>query len=411
MTEISIIIPVYNAELFLKESLESVINQNFKNMEIICVDDGSTDKSLSILKKYSNKYDFIKVFSKQNEGSGKARNFAMDKASGKYIAFLDSDDIFLCKNALCDMYEVAFKNNADMVSANLKGITLNGEIVENNILNTYDKKEVITANDYGIPWEFYKNIYKKSFLDENNIIFPDLLRGQDPVFLSKVLSNIDKIYTVAVDLYGYRYPKRRSLYKINNYQKRFDYIIQFKYCFDILNKAGLNNLAEKYLDRLYEFLDFSYNRYNADIEKIIHEVFKTHKSILSECQNHIVKPKISVIARVNSIESIKSLLNQSFKEFEVLCISDLNLDEIISHDARVKITNNDVNDLIYHTRGDYIYLFDNYLLKKNYLKKLYANNSKKLMDRSEAINSNLSFKKDISFIQKIKKKLFKFNKT
>ena len=119
--KISIIMPVYNDGYVIEESLNSVMNQTLEDIEIICVNDGSTDNSLEILKNYQSKYgDMIKIFNQENMGSGIARNNAMKYAIGEYIAFLDSDDIFIDKNALKKMYDVAIKNKADMVSANLK---------------------------------------------------------------------------------------------------------------------------------------------------------------------------------------------------------------------------------------------------------------------------------------------------
>ena len=100
MVKVSIIMPVYNDEEFLNESISSVLNQTLSNIELICVNDGSTDNSLNILNDFASKYEFIKIFSKENEGSGIARNFGMTQAKGEYIAFLDSDDLFIDNDAL-----------------------------------------------------------------------------------------------------------------------------------------------------------------------------------------------------------------------------------------------------------------------------------------------------------------------
>ena len=90
--ELSIIIPVYNAEGNLKKLLESLVNQYLKGIEIILIDDGSTDNSFKICKNYADKYAFIKLSQQKNEGASAARNKGLDIASGKYIAFIDSDD-------------------------------------------------------------------------------------------------------------------------------------------------------------------------------------------------------------------------------------------------------------------------------------------------------------------------------
>ena len=95
MSLISIIMPVYNSEQTLKKSIDSILSQTCENWELIAVDDGSSDLSLQILKEYSLLNQNVKVFSQTNAGPGKARNLAISKATGDYIAFLDSDDIYL----------------------------------------------------------------------------------------------------------------------------------------------------------------------------------------------------------------------------------------------------------------------------------------------------------------------------
>ncbi len=94
MAKVSVIIPVYNVEKYLRECLDSVINQTLSDIEIICVNDGSTDNSLAILEEYAQKDTRIKIISKRNEGAGKARQAAIKKASGEYLAFLDGDDYY-----------------------------------------------------------------------------------------------------------------------------------------------------------------------------------------------------------------------------------------------------------------------------------------------------------------------------
>ena len=92
MVTLSVIVPVYNTEKYLRECLDSIINQTFRDIEIICVNDGSTDKSLEILKEYALKDNRIKVITQGNKGQSVARNIGLNNASGKYITFIDSDD-------------------------------------------------------------------------------------------------------------------------------------------------------------------------------------------------------------------------------------------------------------------------------------------------------------------------------
>ena len=114
MPKVSVVIPVYNVEKFLKECLNSIINQSLEDIEIICVDDGSTDNSPKILKEYSLKDNRIKIISQENGGHAVATNNGMALANGKYLYLMDSDDI-LELNALEELYEYAENKNVDFV--------------------------------------------------------------------------------------------------------------------------------------------------------------------------------------------------------------------------------------------------------------------------------------------------------
>ena len=112
--KISIIIPVYNVEKYLHECLDSIINQTFKDLEIICVDDGSTDKSSEILEEYEQKDKRFTVISQPNKGVSAARNRGMQQAKGKYIMFVDSDD-YIASNACELIYNSAEEKRCDIL--------------------------------------------------------------------------------------------------------------------------------------------------------------------------------------------------------------------------------------------------------------------------------------------------------
>lgn len=114
MVEISVIMPVYNCEEYLKESIESVLDQSFGDFEFICVDDGSTDNSLKILQDFEKKDNRIRVFHQENKGGGTARNFALTKASGNYLLFIDSDDI-LYSSALEETHDLIRQKDVDFL--------------------------------------------------------------------------------------------------------------------------------------------------------------------------------------------------------------------------------------------------------------------------------------------------------
>ena len=279
MVGISIIMPVYNAENFLENSCNSVYNQTFKDVELICVDDGSTDGSLSKLYELKKKYDFIKIYTQENQGSGKARNYGMDNACGEYIAFLDADDIFVDNDALEKMYAFGIEHNADMVGGNLKRVSIDGKLEDNFNYKEgnyafFSEFDIIEPEEYGVPWAFYKNIFKRDFLNNFNIRFPDLKRGQDPVLLAEILVNVDKVYAVPVDLYGYNYAVGGGANsKVDDYTKKFDYIKHFKDTFVILEKAGFYDISNRYKERLAIYLRLNRNKKDYELQDIVWEIF------------------------------------------------------------------------------------------------------------------------------------------
>ena len=387
--------PVYNDEEFIQESLESIFNQTLTDLEVICVNDGSTDNSLAILEKYKSKYDSkIKIFNQENQGSGIARNNAMTYATGEYIAFLDSDDIFIDKTALEQMYNAAINDNVNMVSANLKVIDLNGELIINKNLRRFSEHEILKSEDYGIPYSFYKNIFKREFIIENDFKFPDLLRGQDPVFFAEILSKLDKFSTISVDFYALR-SAGNNFGKINSFRKKHDYIEHFRQVFEILRNSGFNNLVDEYKQQLFYYLKSPENSEEdkKEIKTIMHDVFKDNELILNACDSFFNKIKVSLIIPVYNAEefldeSINSILNQTLSDIELVCVNDGSKDDSLKmlenfskKDNRIKIIEQKNqgcgaarNKALENATGDYIYFFDpdDYLVP-DALEKLYEN--------------------------------------
>lgn len=304
--------PVYNAEDYIENAFESISNQTFKDIELICVDDGSTDNSLEKIKQLSSKYGFIKLFSQENQGSGEARNNGIDNAIGDYIAFLDADDIFIDNDALENMYNFGIENNADMVGANLKRVSIDGDIEENfnyadNNYMYFDEFSVISPMEYGIPWAFYKNIFKRSFLNKHGIRFPDLKRGQDPVFLAEILVNIDKIAVVPKDLYGYNYaigggPNK----KVNSYEKKYDYIKHFQDTFEVLEESNFNELSDRYKEKLFIFLQLRNNKEDRELFNIVHKIFGDNMNYYDNIVEELLFLRMNLI---NSNDKLIALKN------------------------------------------------------------------------------------------------------
>lgn len=163
---VSVIIPVYNVEHYLKKCIDSVLQQTLKNIEILIVNDGSTDNSQSIISQYQEEFpELIKSYTKENGGLSSARNFALEKANGEYITFLDSDD-YLDNDYLEVLYKEAKKYNSDMVCSGQRKVLETGKILA-------ELKYPVQKNPNTIlrRLNISGKIYKKSYIEKHNMRF------------------------------------------------------------------------------------------------------------------------------------------------------------------------------------------------------------------------------------------------
>ena len=289
MVEISVIMPIYNVSNYLNKSIESIQNQTIDDIEIICVDDGSTDDSVDVLEKLQKKYNNITIISQENSGPGAARNNGILHANGDYIAFLDGDDIFLDTQALEKMYLTAKENDfCPLVSANLRRIEQDYSIDEyydylNVKFNYFLKEDIVDVEDYGIPFAFYKNIFNREFLLNNNILFPDYRFGEDPLFMIAVLEKIDNFPVVPVDLYGYNHSIGGGVNeKITTYEKKYDYILNFKRVFDLLIKNNYKKILSGYKKEFINYLIYSNNMLDNEIKEIVQKIFEKYEDYFAK---------------------------------------------------------------------------------------------------------------------------------
>lgn len=208
MTEISVIIPIYNAEKYLRQCLDSVISQTFNNFEVICVDDGSTDNSRKILEEYKILDSRIKVILQDNHGVSSARNQGIENSTGDYLAFLDADDL-LHIQFLEIMYNTAHENNLELVWCNHKKI--NDEKNQSPKLLTHKPQEI-----------YYEQIFNKYLSHKTNIgsmVWGKLYRrdklqdirfdtniniAEDVLFTHNILFNINRAAYIPENLIYYR---------------------------------------------------------------------------------------------------------------------------------------------------------------------------------------------------------------
>ena len=218
MIKVSILVPVYNVEPYLRQCLDSIVHQTLQEIEVICVDDGSTDESGHILDEYACKYSCIKVIHKENFGYGKTMNCAMKAAVGIYVGIVESDDFIDC-NMFENLYCYGVQNKADIVKSNYWGYTNSKDsFCEILALLPYNKNfsmEGFKDKFFICTKAIWSAIYRRSFLMENDIWFNETPGAsyQDVSFAVKTLSCAKRIFCVKDAFLHYRMDNPNSSVK------------------------------------------------------------------------------------------------------------------------------------------------------------------------------------------------------
>lgn len=219
--KISVIIPVYNTERHLGRCLDSVLGQSMQEIEVICIDDGSTDHSLDVLHQYANQDGRIQVITQSNQYAGIARNKGMQAACGKYLAFLDSDDIYT-GDALSQLFSLAENNGLDFIKGrfyylndtnNFKYTTLYSENSSIDFLHlerllSFRQLPLRLLQIADVPWN---GLYRREFLEANNITFNSLRCVNDHSFYIHCLLKASRIMITRANIACYRVGQADSL--------------------------------------------------------------------------------------------------------------------------------------------------------------------------------------------------------
>lgn len=209
MEKVSIVIPVYNVEKYMKVAVDSAINQTYKNIEIILIDDGSKDNSGIICDEYERIDNRVKVIHQKNKGLSGARNTGIENATGKYILFLDSDDYFDL-DAAEKLYNAIEEKNADYVVANYTNTDEDGtkwdKVVfdQNKYFGQKLSMDDYTNSFYLMNSGVWNKIWRKSFLDEINARFVDGALAEDAIFTTYCFMKSTNVYYIPDNVYNYR---------------------------------------------------------------------------------------------------------------------------------------------------------------------------------------------------------------
>ena len=206
-TYISVIIPVYNAEAWLAECLDSVCGQSLRELEIVCVNDGSPDGSRQILREYAARDARIIVIDKENEGVGAARNDGIRAAKGEYLAFMDPDDKYPSPDTLKDLYSAAVENRVIVAGGYLGYMDESGKPLPKDRSYfgvDFSCAGLLRYEDYQCDLEYTAFVFRRDFLVRNDLFFPTYVRFQDPPFFVRVMTAAGSFFAVDQMTYLYR---------------------------------------------------------------------------------------------------------------------------------------------------------------------------------------------------------------
>lgn len=284
MILVSVIIPSYNSEKFIHKCLESVLRQTISDIEIICVDDGSNDCSLKILRQYDANYSQLKVYNQKNKGAATARNLGLSYAKGKYVLFLDSDDYFE-PDLIEQSVAKAEKFNADIVifkaevfdDVTGKTSTLNDRIsklpeYQQKVFSYKDMPDDIFNSFLTVPWN---KLYCKSFLDEHGFKFQNIKRTNDLLFVYQTLVAAKRIILLNMVLVHYRTGITKNL-QSGNVETPLDFYKALIALKEYLDEENLfDTVAKSYYKLILDIVFYNLNSITSDKKfKELIEFFK-----------------------------------------------------------------------------------------------------------------------------------------
>lgn len=287
---ISIIVPVYNVEKYIRRCLDSILNQTYKNIEIIIINDGSKDNSKIICEQYSDKYKNIRVFNKLNGGVSSARNLGIDMAMGNYIAFIDPDD-YIDTNMINVLYKNIIKYNSDIAISSVNIIKNGIEYIEDNSNNikVFESEEAI-RKFYNEEYPFNQNylcnkLFKKSLFNDIRLKV-NISYQEDTEVMIRLLNNSNNVVYIATPLYFYDLRETSlSMSSIPSSkltgERAFFYIYEY-------TKIELRNYTSIALLRYIKFIFniiievLKYDEYSEEYMKIRKKIGKVYLDVIKD---------------------------------------------------------------------------------------------------------------------------------
>lgn len=277
--KISLIMPVYNVEKYLRKSIESVLNQTFKDFELIIINDGSTDSSRKICEEYAKNDNRIKLINIENAGLANARNKGIDIAKGDYIGFIDSDD-FIESNMYEELYADCINNNSDISIIGVKYVD-----EDNKCFNEYipEKADIIEIMKKAYAWN---KLYKRNLFIDNKLYFASKKYYEDVELIPKLFVKANKVSCIKISRYNYL--KRNGSIT----QKRDEKILDNLWAYTSVKKYLIN-------ENLYDI-------YSSEFEQCVKNFKKYYCKILYDYPTiFLLKNSNRIISQFREIENIK----------------------------------------------------------------------------------------------------------
>lgn len=303
---ISIIVPIYNVESYINDLFISIDNQTYDNYEALLINDGSTDGSEEICKKYCNQNSKCRYYYKENSGVSNTRNYGIERAKGEYICFVDPDDL-LDRNYLCDFIGALEKTKSDMIVCNVEKFKTAVSISSNN--NFKIEKKYDDKTKFEMQFDKYcgytpNKIFNTKILKDRNIKFNEnVYMMEDMLFVYEYIKNIKTISCINKANYKYRYSQDSASKKLNN--------IKWFSLFDTLDIIIKDK--ENYSEKLYNRIIYSYIHYLYQAKFRLNYIKqnKEYKNIKENIKERIMLSK-KLRKQLNSKQRIKIFIYKNF---------------------------------------------------------------------------------------------------
>ena len=205
---ISVIIPVYNAGDYVETCIDSCLAQTLRDIEVVCVDDGSTDDSWEVVQRACARDGRVRAYRQENAGAAVARNLALDHATGEFAFFIDSDDYVPETTAFERLYAAARAGGVAIAGGSMcidRDGKVDFESLHGSALDSFSEEAVVEYADYQYDYDFTRYIYSIDMLREHGIRFPELCQFEDPVFFVRAMIAAERFATIPDAVYAYRY--------------------------------------------------------------------------------------------------------------------------------------------------------------------------------------------------------------